>query len=370
MNLEGRRESSNVEDRRGMSSGTKMGVGGIGGLIIAGIITLLMGGNLGDVLQQAGNMNLGEQDTYTLKITANDNAKFKLDGVRVYNPVQAGTAAAEAQAKAGEGNTLYVNLHEMLVNTGADGFSVVKPEDLNEGFDKSTISGVLFIDDAANLAEKTHYDEDGIWHEEEFDLYATQFDAYKNNSPNNEIYLNNGQAITFQMNTAKAPVGSTIYVGMSAPETGRGTVSVPGNANKPVTSVMDMYYGITVPADGLITITNVGDSLISLTNLKITNVPEAKSVNAMPAPEKLFAMRSFFAPVTTETVALAAAQPEEVVVTDEPEIPAETPAPTPAPTAAPEPTPDLVPDPTPSLLELFSNFVNSIFRGFGRLFGR
>ena len=61
MNLEGRRESSNVEDRRGMSSGTKMGVGGIGGLIIAGIITLLMGGNLGDVLQQAGNMNLGEQ---------------------------------------------------------------------------------------------------------------------------------------------------------------------------------------------------------------------------------------------------------------------------------------------------------------------
>ena len=61
MNLEGRRESSNVEDRRGMSTGTKMGVGGIGGLIIAGIITLLMGGNLGDVLQQAGNMNLGEQ---------------------------------------------------------------------------------------------------------------------------------------------------------------------------------------------------------------------------------------------------------------------------------------------------------------------
>ena len=61
MNLEGRRESSNVEDRRGMSSGTQMGVGGIGGLIIAGIITLLMGGNLGDVLQQAGNMNLGEQ---------------------------------------------------------------------------------------------------------------------------------------------------------------------------------------------------------------------------------------------------------------------------------------------------------------------
>ncbi len=58
MNLDGRRESSNVEDRRGMSTGSKVGIGGIGGLIIAGIITLLMGGDLGDVLQQAGQMNL------------------------------------------------------------------------------------------------------------------------------------------------------------------------------------------------------------------------------------------------------------------------------------------------------------------------
>ncbi|MBR6285172.1 MAG: neutral zinc metallopeptidase [Muribaculaceae bacterium] len=56
MNLEGRRESSNVEDRRGMSTGTKAGIGGLGGLIIAGLITLLMGGNLGDVLQNAGAM--------------------------------------------------------------------------------------------------------------------------------------------------------------------------------------------------------------------------------------------------------------------------------------------------------------------------
>ncbi len=63
MNLEGRRESSNVEDRRGMSTGTKAGIGGLGGLIIAGLITLLMGGNLGDVLQNAGQMGMagGEQ---------------------------------------------------------------------------------------------------------------------------------------------------------------------------------------------------------------------------------------------------------------------------------------------------------------------
>ena len=52
MRLEGRRESENVEDRRGMGTGTKIGLGGLGGLIIAGLITLLMGGNIGDVLQQ------------------------------------------------------------------------------------------------------------------------------------------------------------------------------------------------------------------------------------------------------------------------------------------------------------------------------
>jgi predicted metalloprotease len=49
MKLDGRRESSNVEDRRGLSGGGKAGLG-IGGIIIVGIITLLMGGDLGDVL--------------------------------------------------------------------------------------------------------------------------------------------------------------------------------------------------------------------------------------------------------------------------------------------------------------------------------
>ena len=69
MRLDGRRESENVEDRRGMGTGTKLGLGGIGGLIIAGLITLLMGGNIGDVLQQAGGMAIqndgGNQTEFT-----------------------------------------------------------------------------------------------------------------------------------------------------------------------------------------------------------------------------------------------------------------------------------------------------------------
>lgn len=50
MRLSGRRESSNVEDRRGMTAGAKAGIGGIGGIIIIIIITLLSGGDIGDVV--------------------------------------------------------------------------------------------------------------------------------------------------------------------------------------------------------------------------------------------------------------------------------------------------------------------------------
>ena len=63
MDLEGRRESSNVEDRRGMSGGTKAGLGGgIMGIIIA-LVAMFMGGgggglDLGSVLGQMVNPNI------------------------------------------------------------------------------------------------------------------------------------------------------------------------------------------------------------------------------------------------------------------------------------------------------------------------
>lgn len=50
MRLDGRRESNNVEDRRGMSTGAKAGIGGIGGIIMIALFTLLSGGNQGDVI--------------------------------------------------------------------------------------------------------------------------------------------------------------------------------------------------------------------------------------------------------------------------------------------------------------------------------
>jgi len=56
MRLDGRRLSTNVDDRRGMSTGKVAGGVGLGGLIIIGLITLLLGGNPADVLEQMGGL--------------------------------------------------------------------------------------------------------------------------------------------------------------------------------------------------------------------------------------------------------------------------------------------------------------------------
>lgn len=55
MNLEGRRESSHVEDRRRMSGGAKAGIGLSGGAIVVALIVMLLGGNPMDILQQAAS---------------------------------------------------------------------------------------------------------------------------------------------------------------------------------------------------------------------------------------------------------------------------------------------------------------------------
>ncbi|MBP5380671.1 MAG: zinc metallopeptidase [Bacteroidaceae bacterium] len=65
MDLRGRRESSNVEDRRGMSTSSKAGIGGLAGILIIAVMTFLNGGGLGDVVtnvvQQGALSQLQEQ---------------------------------------------------------------------------------------------------------------------------------------------------------------------------------------------------------------------------------------------------------------------------------------------------------------------
>lgn len=70
----GRRESDNVEDRRGMGGGTIIG-GGIGALVI-GVIIYLLGGDPSQVLQQAGNVTTGPSMTQEQQAQQDEYAKF------------------------------------------------------------------------------------------------------------------------------------------------------------------------------------------------------------------------------------------------------------------------------------------------------
>ncbi len=56
MKLEGRRESTNVDDRRSGSTIAKAGGIGLGGVIIIGLITLLLGGDPTDVIRNVQEM--------------------------------------------------------------------------------------------------------------------------------------------------------------------------------------------------------------------------------------------------------------------------------------------------------------------------
>ncbi len=75
MRLDGRRTSSNVNDRRRMGGGKKAGIG-IGGLVVAALITWLMGGNPLSVLNNAdlGGIIAGQGTSGTYEPTAEEEA--------------------------------------------------------------------------------------------------------------------------------------------------------------------------------------------------------------------------------------------------------------------------------------------------------
>ena len=66
MKLDGRRESSNVEDRRGKGGGTIAGLG-LGGVALIAIFTLLQGGSVFDVFRnvaESGGIGAAQEATY------------------------------------------------------------------------------------------------------------------------------------------------------------------------------------------------------------------------------------------------------------------------------------------------------------------
>jgi len=78
MKLDGRRESTNVEDRRRMRGGTAAGLG-LGGVALVALVTFLMGGNLRDVVQNVQNAGGigGMQQEASYEPTAENEALAK-----------------------------------------------------------------------------------------------------------------------------------------------------------------------------------------------------------------------------------------------------------------------------------------------------
>ncbi|MBQ2951289.1 MAG: neutral zinc metallopeptidase [Prevotella sp.] len=79
MRLDGRRESTNVDDRRRMGGGKKAGIG-IGGIVIAALITWLMGGNPLSVLESTDMSSIlteqGQGATHEPTAEEEELAKF------------------------------------------------------------------------------------------------------------------------------------------------------------------------------------------------------------------------------------------------------------------------------------------------------
>lgn len=90
--------------------------------------------------------------------------------------------------------------------------------------------------------------------------------AYKNYGPNNEVYLSNGQAITFTV-PKNAKIAS-IQIGAKAPDGSAAKMNVNGTETN-ISSATEMYYEIGTEGQNF-TIANKGNGILSLTDLKIT----------------------------------------------------------------------------------------------------
>ena len=137
---------------------------------------------------------------------------------------------------------------------------------------------------------------------------------YKNYGPNNEVYLANGQAITFKLEGELSKI-ATVQIGAKAPN---GQVDLEVGGTKVVENLntaTEMYYAITeqvitragesVSAKS-VTITNSTQNILSLTNLKITftSKPNAEvtlaKLNEAEQHDAVATVRALFAPAPVE----------------------------------------------------------------------
>ena len=172
--------------------------------------------------------------------TGDNQYSFWLDAIRVYDPMGKDNAT---YTKDGEGYPQYIKLRDQLAK---------------ENGSVTTNDKLLFIDGAEKAAIAT----------------------YANYGPNNEVYLANGQAITFTV-PKNAKIAS-IQIGAKAPNGSAAKMVVNGTETN-ITSATEMYYEIGTEGRNF-TIANNGNGILSLTNLKITFTDKPGSTIALTAP--------------------------------------------------------------------------------------
>ena len=211
--------------------------------------------------------------------TPKGSYNFWLDAVRVYDPMGESVNTGETYKPDGEAYPQYIKLRKELANNGTVGVN-------NE---------LLFIDgkENANISE------------------------YSNYGPNNEVYLANGQAITFKLSEENGLTNiATVQIGAKAP-TGATNLMVNGNVvlAEGLGTATEMYYDITKQVIGeagekaaanVVTITNNTGNILSLTNLKITftSKPDTEvtldKLSEVEQQNAVAAVRALFAPAPVE----------------------------------------------------------------------
>ena len=229
-------------------------------------------------------------DSYNVTITVFYNDAFEhngdesydfwLDAIRVYDPMGKDDTRYVGD---GEGYPQYINLRDQIAASKS-----------NVGINKT-----LFIDGNAEA----------------------KVADYINLGPNNEVYLANGQAISF-----KLPANDKIdevQIGAKAPA-GESGMTVNSETPTGIASATEMYYDITSQAkNGQVTITNTTGNILSLTNIKITFSKPNADVSLAPLSEgdaeaAVATVRALFAaPVDPEPT--EPEQPEEPEKTFKPE---------------------------------------------------
>ncbi|MBR1428369.1 MAG: zinc metallopeptidase [Prevotella sp.] len=91
MKLNGRRESSNVDDRRGMSGGAKAAGLGLGGIVMIALITFMSGGNLGDVISNVGSQMAQQSQNVTTQEGQREFTEEEQELAKFSSQILAGT---------------------------------------------------------------------------------------------------------------------------------------------------------------------------------------------------------------------------------------------------------------------------------------